>query len=402
MLQSTSKLNNAGLLEQFRDFFKTRDFIFHDGSELRRFSLGGKAQAVMAGVGAVTVCFSGYGVTQAALNAIVASGLLGDTSAEAKLVTAQREVARMRKDVAAIKAATEAHAARVEQRQAIIKAALDGKAAPSDLRLSSAGSDAEHDKISALGDEVIQPLQRIEARQVVFAVKARQTLDQRYLRTADALRRVGLSPTRMMPAMGGPYEPVSDADIARIDSAEAKADAQFRTLFLSWKKLDSLEQAVISIPSMKPVENLSFTSNFGIRSDPFRGTAAMHAGVDIPGPIGTPVYATADGVIERAGRAGGYGNLVEINHGRGIETRYGHLSKILVAPNTKVHRGQLIGLMGSTGRSTGSHLHYEVRIDGTAVNPVPYLQNSNALAAIQDRVLRGHGDAVGGPVGGTD
>src|SRR5262249_16884889 len=137
------------------------------------------------------------------------------------------------------------------------------------------------------------------------------------------------------------------------------------------KKLDTLEQGAISIPSMQPVHNLNFSSNFGVRSDPFRGVAAMHAGVDIPGPLGTPVYATADGIIARAGRASGYGNLVEINHGKGIETRYGHLSKILVTPNTRVHRGQLIALMGSTGRSTGSHLHYEVRIDGRAVNPVP-------------------------------
>ncbi|NWM25026.1 M23 family metallopeptidase, partial [Escherichia coli] len=84
-------------------------------------------------------------------------------------------------------------------------------------------------------------------------------------------------------------------------SAEA-ADAQFRALFVTWKKLDMLEQTVISIPSMQPVDKLTFTSNFGVRSDPFRGTAAMHAGVDIPGALGTPIYATADGVISHAGR----------------------------------------------------------------------------------------------------
>ena len=118
-----------------------------------------------------------------------------------------------------------------------------------------------------------------------------------------------------------------------------------------------------------------------MRSDPFRGTAAMHAGVDIPGPLGTPIYATADGVVGRAERAGGYGNLVELEHGKGIQTRYGHLSKLLVEPNTRVTRGQLIGLMGSTGRSTGSHLHYEVRIDGRAVNPIPFLTSGDAMLA---------------------
>jgi murein DD-endopeptidase MepM/ murein hydrolase activator NlpD len=120
----------------------------------------------------------------------------------------------------------------------------------------------------------------------------------------------------------------------------------------------------------------------------------MHAGVDMPGPIGTPIYATADGLVGRTGWVGGYGNLVELEHGKGIQTRYGHLSSILVAPGTRVKRGQLVGLMGSTGRSTGSHLHYEVRIDGRAVNPIPFLQTSDYLLAMQNR----RGTAVGGPV----
>ena len=167
-------------------------------------------------------------------------------------------------------------------------------------------------------------------------------------------------------------------------TADLRADAQFRTLFQTWKKLDATQQGVIAIPSVQPVHTLSFTSNFGIRSDPFRGTAAMHAGVDIPGPVGTPIYATADGIISHAGRAGGYGNMIEVNHGKGIATRYGHLSRIIVADNTRVVRGQLIGLMGSTGRSTGPHLHYEVRIDGHAVNPVPFLTTADYLLAAKD------------------
>ena len=123
----------------------------------------------------------------------------------------------------------------------------------------------------------------------------------------------------------------------------------------------------------------------------------MHAGVDIPGPIGTPIYATADGMIDRAERAGGYGNMVEIDHGKGIATRYGHLSKILVTPGAHVKRGDLIALMGSTGRSTGSHLHYEVRIDGHAVNPVPFLTTADYLLAAQDRSVNAIPVAMGGP-----
>lgn len=173
---------------------------------------------------------------------------------------------------------------------------------------------------------------------------------------------------------------------AAAGAAELKADQQFRSLFNTWKKLDGgVQQGVIAIPSVQPVERLAFTSNFGIRSDPFQGTARMHAGVDIPGPVGTPVYATADGTIDKAERLGGYGNMIEIDHGKGIATRYGHLSKILVTDGAHVHRGQLIALMGSTGRSTGPHLHYEVRIDGHAVNPAPFLTSADYLLAAQDR-----------------
>ena len=170
--------------------------------------------------------------------------------------------------------------------------------------------------------------------------------------------------------MGGPLVEANSAE-ARADLA---ADAQFRSLFMSWKKLDTLEQGVIAIPSVQPVQNLKFTSNFGIRSDPFRGTAAMHAGVDIPGPVGTPIYATGDGVIVYAGWMNGYGNLIKIKHELGTETRYGHLSKIRVKVGQKVSRNSLIGDMGNTGRSTGPHLHYEVRVDGKAVNPMSFIK----------------------------
>lgn len=175
----------------------------------------------------------------------------------------------------------------------------------------------------------------------------------------------------------------SDADMA-----DVQASNQYRSLFMTWKQLDTVEQPAIAVPSAQPVENVSYTSQFGVRSDPFMGTARMHAGVDLRGPIGTPIYATADGVVGRAERAGGYGNLVELEHGKGIATRYGHLSKILVNPGDHVRRGQLIALMGSTGRSTGSHLHYEVRMDGHAVNPIPFLQTADYLLQVQDRALQ--------------
>ena len=174
-------------------------------------------------------------------------------------------------------------------------------------------------------------------------------------------------------------------------------DATFANLFSSWKRLDhgamTVQRAAIYIPTGRPVDNLALTSNFGTRSDPFNGRARMHKGIDIPGPVGTPIFATADGIVSRSQWVNGYGNLVEISHGNDTETRYGHLSKLIVKPNERVHRGQLIGLMGSTGRSTGSHLHYEIRIAGAAINPLPFVTGSERAMALNS----GSKVALGGP-----
>lgn len=386
----TSVTKTQSIGARIRQLFITRDVMFHDGRDLKRFSVRGRTQAFLAGVATVTVAFSAYGVAQAAGGAISASGVVdAPRTAQSQMAAMRTKVEQMQADIAAAKQAAAAHAARVEQRQAIIQALLSGQADRKALNKPLASVQSPNTAVAA---EVLEPLRRIEVRQLAFAAKAQAMGEARVAAAANHLRRLGLRPERYVKpvvAMGGPFEPVDGADAA---AATTDSDAQFRTLFQTWKKLDALEQTAISIPSIQPVDSLSFTSNFGVRSDPFRGVAAMHAGVDIPGPMGTPVYATADGIVSHSGRQGGYGNLVEINHGKGIETRYGHLSKILVAENTRVHRGQLIGLMGSTGRSTGSHLHYEVRVDGRAVNPVPFLQTAGYVPMAARPAT-----AVGGP-----
>ena len=218
-------------------------------------------------------------------------------------------------------------------------------------------------------------------QQLLAAMLAGEEIDPAVLRRIASTSAEGI---------GGPLEPVSGSD------------ATFKQLFNSWKKLDSISQGAIAVPSEKPVRTAAFTSGYGVRSDPFRGAAAMHAGIDLAGPVGTPIYATADGLVSDAGyNSGGYGNLVKIDHGRGIETRYGHLSSIMVSPGQRIVRGQQIGRMGSTGRSTGSHLHYEVRIDGRAVNPIPFMKSTDYLLAMQKNgagaPMDGGHVALGGP-----
>ena len=159
-----------------------------------------------------------------------------------------------------------------------------------------------------------------------------------------------------------------------------KGDEEFSQLFASWKALDngSLSTSSIggsvSIPSSMPVAALRITSPFGMRYHPIHHRYMGHKGVDLAAPMGTPVYASADGVVGNAEWFGGYGNYIQIEHGGEIETRYGHLSGYAVSAGEHVHKGELIGYVGATGDATGPHLHYEVRIAGEAVNPVPYMQ----------------------------
>jgi murein DD-endopeptidase MepM/ murein hydrolase activator NlpD len=186
-------------------------------------------------------------------------------------------------------------------------------------------------------------------------------------------------------------------------------DARFKSLFASWTQLERtsptlgtgeqivafsspIQQRTVSVPSRMPLEGASLTSGFGMRTHPVLGGRRAHAGIDLAAPTGSPVYATADGVIGRADWYSSYGLFISIGHGAAMETRYAHLSRLAVTAGDNVKKGDLIGYVGSTGRSTGPHLHYEVRVDGLAVNPIPYMVESEAqLAFARDARLTGQG-----------
>ena len=255
----------------------------------------------------------------------------------------------------------------------------------SDSTSTTAASAAVSSDIARLAAATEARVKQIEQRQQVLAAMiAGQKVDPEAIAKLGYVASIGSNG-----AQGGPF-----------DSA-TQADPTFKSLFTSWKKLDNLADGAIAVPSDKPVKTAEFTSGYGTRTDPFRGGAARHQGIDLAAPVGTPIYATADGTISEAGyNSGGYGNLIKVDHGRGIETRYGHLSAVLVRPGQRITRGQVIGRMGSTGRSTGSHLHYEVRIDGRAVNPIPFMKSNEYLLAMQQKGGGTHSmDAValGGP-----
>ncbi|NOZ93799.1 MAG: peptidoglycan DD-metalloendopeptidase family protein [Acidobacteria bacterium] len=170
---------------------------------------------------------------------------------------------------------------------------------------------------------------------------------------------------------GGPYKRVP----------EKPEELRFQEQWIA-KNLDAVERQLnarggrlAATPSIAPVIGV-LTDGFGRRRDPFTGRPAYHRGIDISARRGTPVMAPADGVVTFTGRQRGFGREIRISHGFGVVTVYGHLSSIGVAPGDRVHRGDVIGRVGSTGRSTGPHLHYEVHVDGAAVNPLYYILNA--------------------------
>ena len=164
---------------------------------------------------------------------------------------------------------------------------------------------------------------------------------------------------------------------AEMPTALGNRDDQFKALFSRWQSLDgstATTKASVSIPSRMPVDGARLSSDYGTRIHPVLGGRRGHKGIDLAGATGTPIHATADGIVSRADWFSSYGLYVSLEHGGSLQTRYGHMSRLNVAAGQRVRKGEIIGYVGSTGRSTGPHLHYEVRIAGAAVNPVPYLQ----------------------------
>lgn len=288
---------------------------------------------------------------------------------QSSLQTAIKQRSQAQDEIAA--ASTTAPAARTEELQValdILSGELKKSAAErvdavqeaADARRTAEALTIERDQIIARNDDILSQVEDA----VSFSV---EPLDQ-------MLRSVGMNPDEVLRTIrrgysgqGGPLNPISysSSGNAEITQREAKA----KEIMITLDQINTYRIAVDKIPLAIPVKSaFRFTSPFGGR------WGRMHEGIDMAAPVGTPIYATAEGTVIFAGRQSGYGNLIKIQHELGTETRFGHLSKIQVKVGQKVSRGSLIGAMGNTGRSTGSHLHYEVRVKGKAVNPMTFIK----------------------------
>lgn len=292
---------------------------------------------------------------------------------EAKVASAEGRIAAYRKDVDAV-------AEDLGRRQAFIEEMVrthvgdlpaDAKAGET-VSDSSAEASKTVDKVSERVPEAA-PLARVEARQLAFAERLTRFADRESAAAEAALRKLGLNPDRVLAlledrsAMGGPL-------IALRSPADRSFDARFRRLGLSLARMDALQRGLQGVPQVVPAANTHVTSGFGYRADPFAGSPAFHAGLDFKGPTGAPIYAAATGKVAFVGRHAGYGKSVEVDHGNGLRTRYAHMSEFRTRTGDTVSAGQVIGAVGSTGRSTGPHLHFEVRLHGRPVNPRPFLE----------------------------
>jgi murein DD-endopeptidase MepM/ murein hydrolase activator NlpD len=228
-----------------------------------------------------------------------------------------------------------------------------------------------------LADELLrfrEEVRRLEGRmEVSFELQNRARLIASLDPVSEDVWRVGV---------GGPdlsrfedsYPDSLFADVdASLDQMVRQSELQLESYREVMSILESEREVRLSTPSIRPVKSGFLSSRFGRRMDPFTGRIVHHSGVDYRARTGTPVMATADGVIGRCGRNGGFGLMIVVNHGNGFKTRYAHLSKILVVRGQKVKRGEVIGLVGNTGHSTGSHLHYEVIHRNSNRDPLQYV-----------------------------
>jgi murein DD-endopeptidase MepM/ murein hydrolase activator NlpD len=228
-------------------------------------------------------------------------------------------------------------------------------------------------------DAVASSVDNLAADQVAYVEEVAGKAAQKTGKIAAVLGRLGYKVASGRGAdgdVGGPFIPISvNADPETFRSSVALVTAEI-------DDLANAKRTAAALPLWRPIANAAVTSGFGARLDPFLGRPAMHTGIDFRAAAGYPIRATAGGTVVTAEYTGGYGNMVEVDHGNGLTTRYAHLSRIVVKPGDVVAKGAIVGRAGSTGRSTGPHVHYEVRVDGAPIDPMRYIRAGSEIAPL--------------------
>jgi murein DD-endopeptidase MepM/ murein hydrolase activator NlpD len=261
---------------------------------------------------------------------------------------------------------------------ALFRAPRDARADAGGFALASVTPAPRPTNIDAVLARLDDSLDRIEGRQVNTLASLEESYESKARRMRALLADVGIDAAkRNDPAIGGPFVSY------KLSANASPFEKQVYRINVARAQVERLSSTVGAVPLRRPVQGeIDTTSNFGVRIDPFLARPAMHTGLDFRGEIGEAIHVTAGGTVVSAGWSGGYGRMVEVDHGNGLATRYGHLSEIDVKVGQALKAGQIVGRMGSTGRSTGPHLHYETRIGGEAVDPQKFLHTGAKFGLI--------------------
>ena len=358
----------GGLDRRLRSWFPEREFFMRSEGQVRFIKISSRVQ--MAAAGAFVIVLLAWAMSMGAM----AWSRYSEANERASLLNREARVATSEERLQAYRGDIREVRDDLQRRQGFLEDMV--ASLPQDVKTTavSESSGEAAQTVSKVGFALPEAkgLAEVEARQLALVERLTHFADGRAARAAAALRQLGLDPNTMLggnrDAMGGPLE--------RYTTARGGMDPRFERLGLSLARMNTLWQSLERVPQVLPASYAMISSGFGYRHDPINGSGAMHSGLDFKGPIGAPIYAAAKGTVSFVGQKSGYGNVVEVSHGNGLITRYAHMSRFAAKVGQKVAAGAVIGAIGSTGRSTGPHLHFEVRNHNRAMNPRLFLERA--------------------------
>ena len=369
------KLSVGGVSARLRSWFPDREFFMRSEGQVRFIKISSRTQMIAAGAAASLLLV--WALTMAAM--AISSYLshrdrLSLLEREAKVATSESRLNAYGDDIDKVKDDLKRRQDFIEKTTQSVLGDLPKDSRAGETVSNSASEAAQTVQKVSLAVPQAAELARIEARQLAFIEGLTRLADRRAAAAEARLTSLGLNPQAMLAslddrsAQGGPL-------IVMATSADGSIDPRFQRFALSLARMEALERSVAGLPQALPANLEYISSGFGFRANPFTGGGGeFHPGLDFKGPFGAPIYAAARGTVSFVGQRSGYGNVVEIDHGNGLVTRYAHMSGFRTVVGKQVIPGEQIGLIGSTGRSTGPHLHFEVRIGDRPVNPRPFLE----------------------------
>jgi murein DD-endopeptidase MepM/ murein hydrolase activator NlpD len=365
--------------------FPDREFFMRSNGQIKFLKVSSKFQiTVVLGLAAIALIWLVITIALAISQVAVSIDRVALDEKKAQIATSEERIAKYKESITDVATDLERRQNQIEditgqyfpkigEKEALLK-----EAAPEDAKETL-------QKISAQIPEA-RSLANIEARQLAFVTVLAREADKRSSAAENAIRKMGLNPATIAqqfgPAQGGPFLPFLGDSKTDIDDV----DPRFEILGRKLARMDALERGLAGIPSAEPADMSNISSGFGYRRDPITGGGAMHSGLDFRGSHRQPIYAAAPGTVTFAGWKSGYGRTIEIDHGNGLMTRYAHLAVLKTQEGQSVIAGEDIAGMGSSGRSTGTHLHFEVRLNNRAINPKPFLEKNRDVLTIQANV----------------